>query len=107
MFLRAGELDSTEGKISLENFLRGKTVLFPARELLTQSGAASAGLLSGIQTQVVNPSVPRAAVPQGTAFTGFVEPSGSTIDRPGPISIAGSGPEKYGVAALGGPYAPV
>jgi hypothetical protein len=42
-------------------------------------------LFSGIPTQVVVPSVSRAAVPQGTALTVRVEtPSGATTFNPGP-----------------------
>ena len=62
---------------------------------------------SGIPTQVVKPSVSRAAVPHGTAFTVFVVPSGSTMTRPVPVSTVGSGPVEYGFDGPGGPYAPV
>jgi hypothetical protein len=59
--------------------------------------------VSGIPTQAVKPSVSRADVPQGTAFTVFEEPSGSTMVRPVPVSIVGNGPVEYGVAGPGGP----
>jgi hypothetical protein len=52
--------------------------------------------------QVVKPSVSRATLPHGTAFTVFVEPSGSTMTRPVPVSITGNGPVEYGVAGPGG-----
>ena len=46
-----------------------------------------------IPTQVVNPSVSRATVPQGTALTVFVEtPSPATVFRPGPLVVSGNGP---------------
>ena len=65
-------------------------------------------LSSGILSQVVEPSVSRAAVLHGTAFTVFVEPSGPTLSRPGPLSSAGSGPVEYGVGGVpAGAYAPV
>ena len=41
-------------------------------------------LFSGIPTQVVVPSVSRAAVPHGTALTVRVDPSGATTFKPGP-----------------------
>jgi hypothetical protein len=63
--------------------------------------------VSGIPTQVVKPSVSWAAGLQGIALTVFVEPSGSTMTRPVPVSIAGNGPVEYGVAGPVGPYAPV
>jgi hypothetical protein len=52
---------------------------------------------SGIPTQVVNPSVSRAAVLHGTAFTVFAVSSGPTTSRPGPPSICGKSPLEYGV----------
>ena len=52
---------------------------------------------SGIPTQVVVPSVSRAAVLHGTAFTVFVVSSGPTTSRPGPVSICGNAPVEYGV----------
>ena len=63
--------------------------------------------VSGIPTQAVKPSVSRADVPQGTAFTVFEEPSGSTMVRPVPVSIVGNGPVEYGVGGPAGPYAPM
>jgi hypothetical protein len=42
--------------------------------------------------QVVVPSVSLAAVLHGTTFTVFVEPSGPTTSRPGPLSSFGNGP---------------
>jgi hypothetical protein len=47
-------------------------------------------LFSGIPTQVVEPSVSRAAVLQGTALTVFVEPSEPGTFRPGPVFACGS-----------------
>jgi hypothetical protein len=48
---------------------------------------------SVIPTQVVNPSVSRAAAPQGTALTVRVEtPSGATMLSPGPELDCGNGP---------------
>jgi hypothetical protein len=47
-------------------------------------------LFSGIPTQVVEPSVSRAAVLHGTAFTVFVEPSRPGTFRPGPVFACGS-----------------
>jgi hypothetical protein len=63
----------------------------------------------GSPTQVVNPSVSRAALLQGTALTLFVErPSAATMSKPVPVSSAGNGPVEYGVGdVLGGAYAPV
>ena len=66
------------------------------------------GLRSVIPTQVVNPSVSRATVPQGTALTVRVEPSGATVFNPGPSLGCGNGPVEYGVGgAPVGVYAPV
>ena len=62
----------------------------------------------GIPTQVVVPSVPRAAVLQGTALTVFVEtPSGATLSKP--VSVAGlKGPPTDGTPPVsGGETAPV
>jgi len=54
-------------------------------------------------THVVNPSVSRAAVLQGTALTVFVEtPSGATVFNPGPIDDCGNGPVEYGVGGVPG-----
>ena len=64
--------------------------------------------LSGIPTQVVDPSVSWAAVLHGTALTVLVEPSGPGLSRPGPVSSVGKGPVEYGVGNVpGGAYAPV
>src|ERR1035438_1526971 len=52
---------------------------------------------SGIPTQVVVPSVSRAAVLHGTDFTVFLVSSGPTTSRPGPLSICGNAPVEYGV----------
>ena len=53
--------------------------------------------LSGIPTQVVNPSVSRATSPQGTALTDRVDtPSGPTTFKPGPTLDSCSGPTEYG-----------
>jgi len=49
-------------------------------------------LFSEIPTQVVVPSVSRAAMPHGTALTVRVDPSGATTFKPGPTSDGGSGP---------------
>ena len=59
--------------------------------------------------QVVVPSVSRAAMLHGTAFTVFVEPSGAATSKPGlPLSTCGSGPVEYGVGGVpAGAYAPV
>lgn len=57
--------------------------------------------------QVVDPSVERATVPQGTALIVRVEPSGPATFSPGPPLDIGIGPEKYGVDGPVGPYAPV
>jgi hypothetical protein len=58
-------------------------------------------LLSGMPTQVVVPSVSRAAKPHGTALTVLVEtPSWATTFRPEPVVASGSGPLKTGVGAL-------
>lgn len=61
------------------------------------------GLSSEIPTQVVKPSVSRAAVPHGTALTAFVEtPSGPTVFSPGPVVDSGNGPVEYGVGGVPG-----
>ena len=60
-------------------------------------------LSSEIPTQVVNPSVSRAAVLQGTALTAFVEtPSGATVFNPGPTVESGNRPVEYGVGGVPG-----
>jgi hypothetical protein len=66
-------------------------------------------LSSEIPTQVVDPSVSRATVPHGTAFTAFVEtPSGPMTFKPGPVFANGNGPVEYGVGGVpAGAYAPV
>src|ERR1700738_1880221 len=62
-------------------------------------GGFAQARLSGIPTQVVVPSVSRAAVLQGTAFTVFVEPSGATTVKPGPVFTCGSSALEYGAFA--------
>jgi hypothetical protein len=58
--------------------------------------------------QVVVPSVSRAAMLHGTAFTVFVEPPGPATSKPGPVFTCGNGPVEYGVGGVpAGAYAPV
>jgi hypothetical protein len=58
--------------------------------------------------QVVVPSVSRAAMLHGTAFTDFVELFGPTTSKPGPVFTCGNGPVEYGVGGVpAGAYAPV
>jgi hypothetical protein len=50
--------------------------------------------------QVVVPSVSRAAMLHGTAFTVFVEPPGPATSKPGPVFTCGNGPVEYGVGGV-------
>jgi hypothetical protein len=59
-------------------------------------------------TQVVNPSVSRAARPHGTALTVFVEmPSEATTFNPGPEIGAGTLPPGLAGGAAGETFTPV